>query len=515
MATKRLPMRQVRQILRLKFQGLPHRQIARACSVSISTVSDYLQRAAAAGLSWPLPAELDDAVLEAKLFKAPAPPSNPRPSPDLAWVHRELRRPGVTLQLLWHEYLEEHPDGYRYTQFCERYRRFRRKLSPTMRQVHRAGHKIFVDYSGKRPSVVDRGSGDARPVELFVGVLGASSYVYAEATVGQDLASWIGSHVRMFEYFGGCAEILVPDNLKSGVTRACRYEPAVNRTYAEMAEHYGAAVIPARAGKPRDKAKVESSVLLAQRWILAVLRNRTFFSLAELNGAIRERLEVINDKPMQQLGASRRELYERLDRPLLQPLPSAAYEMAEWNRCTVNIDYHVQVAGNWYSVPYQLVHQQVEARFTDRTVELYFKGNRVGGHLRLVGKGKHVTCAEHMPASHRAHAQWTPSRLIGWAERTGPATARVVVQIMTTFPHPEQGYRSCLGIMRLSKRYGPERLEAASERAETLGSCRYGTIKNILSSGLDRQPAQQQQAPTVPVHKNIRGANYYAESSSC
>ena len=279
MATKRLPMRQVRQILRLKFQGLPHRQIARACSVSISTVSDYLQRAAAAGLSWPLPAELDDAVLEAKLFKAPAPPSNPRPSPDLAWVHRELRRPGVTLQLLWHEYLEEYPDGYRYTQFCERYRRFRRKLSPTMRQVHRAGHKIFVDYSGKRPSVVDRGSGDARPVELFVGVLGASSYVYAEATVGQDLASWIGSHVRMFEYFGGCAEILVPDNLKSGVTRACRYEPAVNRTYAEMAEHYGAAVIPARAGKPRDKDQPAYCTSLVRCDVHRGKRRRSFMRL--------------------------------------------------------------------------------------------------------------------------------------------------------------------------------------------------------------------------------------------
>ena len=292
MASKRLRMRQFREVLRLKLEaGLSHREIARACSVGLGTITEYLRRATEAGLGWPLPGDLDDAALEGKLFAGPSGPETPRPLPDFAWVHRELRRTGVTLQLLWHEYIEDHPHGYRYSRFCERYRRWARKLHPSMRQVHRAGEKSFVDYSGKRPFIVDRHTGEQNPVELFVGVLGASSYVYAEATPSQELPSWIGSHVRMLEFWGGVPEILVPDQLKSGVTVACSYEPGINRTYAEMAEHYGTVVIPARIGRAKDKPKVEAGVLLAQRWILATLRNRTFFSLAELNAAIREKLD--------------------------------------------------------------------------------------------------------------------------------------------------------------------------------------------------------------------------------
>ena len=482
--------------------------------MGVGTVCEYLRRARQEGLSWPLPAEMDEATLEAKVFPPPAPSGTPRPVPQFSWIHQELKRPGVTLQLLWHEYLEVHPEGYRYTQFCDRYRQWRGKLRVSMRQVHRAGEKVFIDYSGKKPHIVERVSGELIQVELFVGVLGASSYTYAETTATQELDNWIGSHIRMLQYMGGSAEIWIPDNLRSGVTEACRYEPTVNRTYAEMAEHYGAVVIPARSYRPKDKAKAESGVQLAQRWILAVLRDETFFCLDDLNRRIWELLEILNDRPMQRLGVSRRELFERIDRAALKPLPANHYELAFWKVCRVNIDYHIALEHNLYSVPYQLVGKQVEARYTHSSVEILRGGKRVASHMRLQGRGKCSTCNEHMPASHRAHAEWSPSRLIRWAEKTGPATGRVVAEILATFRHPEQGYRSCLGIMRLSKRYEQDRLEAACLRAEHLGSCRYQTVKNILAAGMDRLPLQQQQTPTcsVPVHDNIRGPAYYGRN---
>ena len=457
MATKRLRMRQLREILRLHHETkLPHRAIARACSVSTGTVSEYLGRAGRAGLKWPLPEDLDDGALEARLYGAPSGPGSSRSLPDVAYMHRELRRTGVTLHLLWLEYLEGQPGGYRYSRFCEIYNRFATRLSPSMRQVHRAGEKGFVDFSGKRPGIVDPLTGEITPVELFVGVLGASSLVYAEATPSQELPCWIAAHVRMLEYWGGAPEILVPDNLLSGITTACRYEPVVNRSYAEMARHYGSVVIPARPGRPKDKAKVEGSVLLAQRWILAVLRNRTFFSLAELNAAIRECVESINARIMKKLGVSRRELFEQLDRPALRPLPAGRYEMARWKECRVNIDYHVELDRNFYSVPFGLIHERVEVRSTATVVEIFFKSRRLASHVRLLGRGHHITQREHMPRSHQAHSEWTPSRLISWAEKAGPATARVVEAILKSRRHPEQGYRSVLGIMRLGRAHGAE-----------------------------------------------------------
>jgi transposase len=506
-------MRKIREILRLKWEvGLSHRAIARSCSVGLGTVTLYLQRAREAGLTWPLPEEMDEAALEARLLRRPRAPTGPRPQPDPAHIHQELKRVGVTLHLLWMEYLEDHPSGYRYSQFCEIYRRWAKKLDPSMRQRHRAGEKAFVDYSGKRPHIVDRRTGEEIPVELFVGVLGASSYTYAETTRSQELPNWIASHTRMLEFFGGSPEIYVPDNLKSGITKPCRYEAGVNRTYQELAEHYGAVVIPARSGKPRDKAKVEANVLVAQRFILAALRDRTFFSIAEFNQAIREKLLELNNRPMQHLGASRRELYERLDRPALKPLPAERYQMAEWKPCRVNIDYHVAVEHNYYSVPYQLVGELLEARFTPTIVEVYLKDKRVASHRRLAGRGQVSTQTAHMPSSHRAHAEWTPSRLVRWAEKTGLATGRMVAEILSRHRHPEQGYRACLGILRLGKRYGSERLEAAAARAERLRSYSYTTIKNILSSGADRLPLEEEsEAPDpTPHHDNIRGAAYYA-----
>jgi transposase len=392
MTAKRLRMRQLREILRLKIEmGLSHRAIARSCLVGVGTVTEYLQRVQKAGLSWPLPDDLDDASLEARLFRTSGGTSVARVLPDFAWVHREIRRPGVTLQLLWHEYVESHSDGYRYSQFCEKYRHWARKLRPSMRQVHRAGEKTFIDYSGKRPSIVNRLTGEETPTELFVAVLGASSYVYAEASPTQELPNWVGSHVRMAEFLGGSTEIWVPDNLKSGITTPCPYEPEANRTYADLAEHYGAVVIPARPAHPKDKPKVEVSVQVVQRWILAALRNRVFFNLAALNEAIWERVGQINDRLMKKLGASRRELFERLDKPALKPLPSSRYEMRRWKECGVNIDYHIDVDHNYYSVPHQLLGEDVEARYTRTprsrsssraTGSRPTRGFRVGGGTR-------------------------------------------------------------------------------------------------------------------------------------
>lgn len=512
MATKRLAMRQIREILRLKWaSGLTHREIALACGTGSSTVSDYVRLAQHAGLTWPLPDELDDGALEAKLFPPATAGSGPRPPPDCRHVHAEMQRDGVTLFLLWQEYREGHPDGYRYSQFCELYRRWRKRLQPSMRQHHRAGERTYIDFSGKKPAIVDRMTGEARPVDLFVAVLGASSYTYAEACMSQDLASWTGAHVRMTEFFNGATEIWVPDNLKSGIDGPCRYEPKINVTYTELAEHYGAVVIPARVRKPKDKAMVESGVLVVQRWILARLRNRTFFSLRELNVAIRELLVELNDRPMRAMKASRRELFERIDKPALKPLPPSPYESRAWKKCTVNIDYHVEVDGNYYSVPYQLIHQQVEARWTQAVVEIFHHGKRVTSHERLAGRGRHVTKPEHMPSSHRAHAEWTPSRVIRWAAGRGPAVGELVERILSGKPHPEMGFRSCMGIIRLGNKHGAERLEAACRRALVLRAHGYQTVKNILSSGADQLPlpVEQEARPTLPLHENVRGSTYY------
>ncbi len=512
MATKRLPMRKLREILKLKYEtGLAHREIAKACGIGAGTVSAYVHRAREAGLSWPLPDELDDESLEARLFTLGTVAGAARALPHWAHVHEELKRPGVTLQLLWLEYFQSYPEGYRYSQFCELYRRWRGRLAPSMRQLHRPGEKVFEDFSGKRLQLVDRATGELIAVELFVASLGASSYTYAEAVRTQELPEWVGANIRMVEFFGGAPTIFVPDNLKSAVTRACRYEPQVNRTFDDFAAHYGAVVIPARAAKPRDKAKVEAAVQVAQRWILARLRNRTFFTLGALNAAIRELLEELNDRPMRRLGRSRRERFESLDRPALKPLPRHRYELAHWKEVRVNIDYHIELERNCYSVPYQLLGEKLEVRYTASVVELYRNDRRITSHRRLSGRGHHSTRPEHMPAAHRAHAQWTPSRLVDWAKKTGPDTGAFVAELLDSRRHPEQGYRACLGIMRLARQYGHERLELACQRARSLRAYSYRTVNNILSSGFDRMPLPSDPQPTLatPQHNNIRGASYY------
>ena len=514
MPTRRLLMRKIREVLRLKYErGLSHRAIAQACAIGVGTVTLYLQRTSQLGLGWPLPAELDDAALEARLFHRPV-PVRERVRPDCAYIYRELKRDGVTLQLLWEEYVQVHPSGYRYTQFCELYRQWARRLRPSMRQVHRAGEKTFIDFSGKRPSLVDRRTGELRRVELFVAVLGASSLTYAEATETQQLPAWVDAHGHMVEYFGGATTLWVPDQLKSAITRPCRYEPGVNRTYEDLAAHYGAVVVPARPRKPRDKAAVENCVLIAQRWILARLRDQTFFALGPLNAAIRVLLDELNDRPMKKLGVSRRALYEQLDRPALRPLPTARYVLAHWKLCRANIDYHVEVERHVYSVPYQLVREQVEVRYTTNTVEIFHRDKRVASHRRRYDR-QPSTVPEHMPSAHRAHAEWTPSRLIRWAGKVGPATGKLVSRILESRPHPEQGYRACLGIMQLGRRYGNIRLEAACARALVLGSYRFHTVRNILSAGQDRLPLEPPaETNPTPTHANIRGADYYATTTT-
>jgi transposase len=500
-------------MLRLKQEvGLTHRAIADACGVASSTVSLYLARAATAGLAWPVPADLDDAALEARLFtRAFRSPGTVRPIPDAATLHQELMRRGVTLQLLWNEYRATYPDGYSYSQFCDYYRRWLRTLKPSMRQVHRAGEKVFLDFAGQRGHVVNRDTGEVTPVDIFVGVLGASGLLYAEATLGQDLASWVGAHVRMLAAFHGSPAIWVPDNLRSAVTSPNRYEPGINRTYLDLAHHYGAVVIPARIRRPQDKALAEIGVLLAERWVLAALRHQTFFSLADLNAAIRERVAAINARPMKRVGVSRQDLYDRLDRPALRALPATPFELAEWKLCRVNVDYHVEVDHNFYSVPYTLLHQQVEARVTAGTVEVFVDQRRVASHARLTGRGRPSTQAEHMPRAHREYAEWTPERLVAWAGHTGPATARVVAAIMARRPHPEQGFRACLGLMRLGREYGDPRLEAACARADGLQAYTYKTVENILKSGQDRLPlpGATDANRVLPFHTNVRGAAYY------
>lgn len=512
MATRRLPMYIIREILRLKLVlGRSHREVARSLGVSAGKVGHLVIRARELGLDWQSVQELSDEALERRLHGPRSTGAN-RPLPDPAFIHTELRRPGVTLELLHLEYLSEHPeDGYRYTAFCDHYRRWRDRQSPVMRQVHKAGDKAFVDYSGKRPHIIDRHSGELIEVELFVGVLGASLLVYAEATATQQVADWVQSHVRMLDFFGGVPRAFVPDQLRSAVRRPDRYEPLAQRSYAEMARHYQSAIVPARPGKPRDKAKVESAVLIVQRWILARLRHETFFSLGALNQRIRELLEELNNRPMKKLGGiSRRQLFEGLEQKALRPLPAERFVLGHWKKARVNIDYHVEYERHYYSVPYALCKEEVEICATAMSVEVLHKGKRVACHRRSTRIGQHTTVDAHMPKSHRAHAKWSPSRIVNWAKSIGPHTGALATAILNDRPHPEMGYRSCLGILRLSKRYGPERLEAACERALRVGARSYRHVDSILKHGLDRAQAENTPSAALPEdHENIRGPGYY------
>lgn len=511
MAQERLSMRKIEEVLRLKYKArLTHRAIARSCSVSPSTVSEYITHAKAAGLTWPLPEGMSSEELEQLLFPRREPASGRRiPSPDWAAVHKELRRKGVTLSLLWVEYRQDHPNGYGYSQFCYHYRTWAKQLRPMMRLRHKAGEKLFVDYAGQTVPVVDPGTGEIREAQIFVATLGASNYSYTEAHGSQNLPNWIGAHVRALAFLGGVPEVLVPDNLKAGVKSPHLYEPDLNPTYQDFARHYGLAVIPARVRKPKDKSKVEVGVQVVERWVLAPMRHRTFFSLSELNQAMQQGLDKLNNRPMRHLGQSRRELFESLDKPALAPLPEQPYEFALWKKARVHIDYHVFFDKHYYSVPHGLIGKEVDIRAPEKVVEIFYQRSRWASHRRSQAQGRYSTQREHMPPAHQKYNEWSPERFLRWAEEVGPKTTRLIAAVLDARRHPQQAYRSCLGILGLGKRYSNARLEAACGRALPAGIRSYKGIRNILENKLDQLELDDPPAGPLPGHANIRGESYY------
>ena len=515
MPRPRAVMRKIREVLRLTLgEQLSQRRVKQITGVAEATQYDYVKRARAAGLAvWPLPSDVDEQELERRLFVSAGPPVERRPVPQWAQVKNELRRKGVTMQLLHEEYLEQHPGGYQYSQFCRLYHEWRRHLDVVLRQDHQAGKKMFVDFPGQTVPIYDAETeAQVMAAQIFVSVLGASNYVYAEALPSQQLVPWVNAHAHALAFYGGCPEIAVIDNLPAGVTKAHRYEPIVNESYLDMASHFGVAVVPARPYKPRDKAKVEAAVLLVERWILARLRNRRFYSLGELNLGIRELLTRVNQKPFKKMPGSRQSWFEEVERPALRPLPPRPYEFATFLRSRkVHIDYHVEVDFHYYSVPYQHTGERVDIRVTASVVEIFLRGRRVASHLRSYVRGRHTTDPAHRPESHRRHLEWSPERILNWAEKTGPETAALVKGVMESRPHPEHGYRTCLGIIRLGKRYGAGRLEAACRRALTVRALSYRSVESILKNGLDHKPLPERHPKPADRrhHENLRGPDYY------
>jgi transposase len=509
-AKRELTMRQLRHMLRLAHEGVSAREMGRRLGVARSTIQDNLKRAAAAGLSWPLPEDLTDDALEQRLFTHVGVKTGARRrvEPDWAELARELKRPGVNMMILWEEYRGAHPEGYGYSRFCDLFRGFERRLTPVMRQQHVAGDKVFVDYSGKRIGIVDPATGEIREAEIFVAVLGASNLTYAEATWTQKLPDWTGAHVRMFRFFNGAPRLLVPDNLKSGVHKASFYDPEINRTYGALASHYGVGVLPARPRKPRDKAKVEGGVRFAQSYILGRLRHLTFFSLAECNAAIALAVEVMNSRPMRKLGVSRRELFEKIERDALCPLPETDWEFAEWKRARVSIDYHIEIDGFFYSVPHALIRAEVDVRATARIIEIFYRGQRVSLHERRAMGRRHGTDPEHMPSSHRRYAAWTPDRFRRWAAQIGQNTEGLIVAVLASRRHPEQAFRTCLGVLKLYRGVDAALAEAVSARALEIGALNCKSVAALLT----RKPAAaaKDNAPaTLFEHANLRGPGYY------
>ena len=511
MPTNRVTMRRIRETLRLHLQaGLSYGEVARALKISKSSAGKYVSLARAAGVDWELAQRLTDDELDARLFRPAVPRSSHQLAPDFALVHQELKRAGVTLQLLWEEYARDNALAYKYTSFCIKYRAFAQSLKRSMRQVHVAGEKLFVDYCGNGIPLIDPSTGEITTAQIFVATLGASNYTYACATLRQTTADWIGAQVRALEFIGGVPRLIVPDQTRSLIKYPDSYDPEPNRTYEEFAQHYGCALLAARPGHPRDKPKVEGSVLLVQRWILARLRNRTFFSLAELNRAIAELLAQLNARAFKKLPGCRASAFAQLDAPALKPLPATRYAIGRWKCAKVNIDYHVEFDAHYYSVPHRLVGSTVDLRVTDTLVEIFQANQRVACHALSHQRGAHTTTPEHMPASHRAHLQWTPAKLIDWGRRIGVATAAVVTWQLEHRPHPEQGYRACLGLKRLAREYTPARLEAACTRALAIRSPKLRSVTSILKSGLDRQQSLPIPATAAPVeHENVRGPDYY------
>jgi transposase len=509
---RKLSMKKLKEVARLYLEhDLGVRPIARACDISTSTASVYMEKLKQLGAPYPEISGMDEDALSALLFPKEEKASR-KLLPDCDYLHKELKKKGVTLQLLHEEYKRDNPDGYERTQFYHLYQEWAKKGDPVMRFTHKAGEKMFVDFSGDKPHYQDPATGTIIEAELFVSVVGASSYIYARAVPDQTQESFVDCTIKALEYYGGCPECLVPDNLKGAVTQACYYDPEINRTFAAMAEHYHIAVLPARVAKPKDKAKVESGVLQAQRRILAVLRNRTFFSIAELNTAIYEATEKLNLRPMTLINKSRYDLFMEIEKPALKPLPLERFVIASWKKAKVHIDYHVAVEKTYYSVPYTLIGQSVDIRYTGSIVEMYHKGKRVASHVRMNKPGAFVTENLHMPHQHRQYLEWTPERIKLWGKKIGPHTQDLMDQIMEHRDHPEHGFRSCLGIIRLSKTYSPERVENACKRALELQAYNYKSVKSLLEHTMENLSVATRKN-SIPLHANVRGGSYYREAT--
>jgi len=507
----RLSMRKISEVLRQKLElGLSNREIAKSVGVSSSTVSDYVSRAKLVGIGWPLPEGITEQDLYDKLFLPVRVSTKIRPQPDWQYICTELRRKGVTLQLLWREHRNQHPNGLGYAQFCRYYQAYKKNINPIMRQVYKGGEKAFVDYAGMKIDWIDATTGEVFQSEIFVGCLGASQYIFAEATKSQQLPDWIESHMHMFEYFEGVPEILTPDNLRSGVAKAHRYDPDINANYQHFAEYYGVAIVPARVYSPKDKAKVENAVGIIERQILAPMRNMTFTSIGEINAEIKFRVIALNKQQFQKMKTSRYELFIQLDKPALKPLPSTRYEYAVWRKAKINIDYHFVFEDCYYSVPYKYVGKKVEICGTNKTVECLYDNTRIALHVRSYKKYSYSTINEHMPEAHKEHAKYSVERITSWANKIGENTAAFVTHMMQSRAFPQQAYRASLGLLRLSHRYGELRLDKACAKALSVGATRYQQVQAILKNNLEEVPIDNtSKEQTTPSHGNIRGSEYY------
>ena len=499
-------MRKIKDVLRLKLDAqLSHERIAASLGISKGVVAKYVSAAASAGLDWAQVQLLDESALQHRLVGV-AQRASGFVAPDYGRMHQELRRKGVTLMLLWEEHATQHAGQtiHSYSQFCENYRRYAKTLKRSMRQIHRAGEKLFIDFAG--PTI---GLTDGSRAHIFVAALGASSYTFACATPRETMADWLGSCAQALTFIGGVPQLIVPDNPRALIANPNRYEPRANDTVQDFARHYGTSVLPARPYHPQDKGKVESAVQVVERWILMRLRHQRFASVDDVNEAIEPLLEQLNLKLFQKLPGSRASAFKELDVPALQALPAQPYEMATFKTVRVHIDYHVEFEGHRYSVPNALVGRVMEARVTARAVEVLHRGERVASHLRSAHVGGYTTVAEHMPVAHQAHMQWTPQRLIHWGQGVGVATGRMVERLLTERRHPEHAYRACLGLLSLVKRYGKPRLEAACLIALELGTTKVAHVRDILASGRDQLAPVTTTEWTSPEHANVRGPRHY------
>jgi transposase len=514
MPGKRISMKKVHEILRLSMEeGWSQREISNSVHLGKTTVQRVLQKVGDSGLTWQqLKGMSEIQLIETVLYPPRRLPSQTKkPLPDWTQVRKQLLEKGVTLMLVWMDYKHDHPDGLQYSQFCSSYKAWLKSADLTLRHRHVAGDKLFVDFSGLKVPWLHLPSGEIQEASIFVAVLGASNMTFVQAVANESLPSWISAHVDAFAFFEGAPQAIVPDNLRSGVARACRYDPDTNPTYHSLAEHYGTTVMPTRARKPRDKAKVEVGVQIVQRWVLAQLRRQTFTSLQEINDAICPLLKHLNSKVMRRYGVSRQQLWQETEKAALRPLPSEPFEIPIWKTAKVNIDYHVEFERRYYSVPFSAVGTQVLIKATRQLVRI-FQGDAVlASHPRLEGPlGQFQTLAEHMPPRHTAYLKWTPERILEWAESTGPSTKSYCQEVIAHRKHPEQGFRACLGILRLGQKFSAERLEEVCSQALGMKVYSYRVIERLLQERAKSQPRKRTRPQTeLPHHENIRGSSYY------